>query len=118
MSKISSLLLTTLLMFSTSVFAISVTDKAMEIAKDKAADFVQVVELNENEASNIYKILLAKEQNTILARQEHKADRASFKAATKPLNKKYNRQIKDVIGKDRMKKMNQFYKAQRAANKK
>jgi len=117
MSKISILLLTTLLIFSNAIFAISVADKAMEIAKDKAADFVKIVELNENEASKIYKILLAKEQSNMLARQDYKGDKEGFKAATKPLNKKYNRQIKDVIGKNKMKKMNQFYKAQRAANK-
>ncbi len=118
MSKISILLLTILLIFSNGIFAISVADKAVRIAKDKAADFVKIVKLNENEASTIYKILLEKEQSAVLARQDYKGDKKGFKAVVKPLNIKYNRQIKDVIGKDKMKKMNQFYKAQRATNKK
>ncbi len=117
MSKITTLLLTALLFVSTSVFAISASEKVVKIAKSKTADFVQVVELNADEEAQVYKVLLAKEQNTLAARTEHKGDKQSFKDATKPFNKKINRQIKDIIGKDKMKKMNQFYKAQRAANK-
>jgi len=117
MSKITTLLLTVLLFISTSVFAISASDKAVKKAKNKTADFVQVVELNASEEAQVYKILLAKEQNTLAARAENKGDKQGFKEATKPFNKKSNRQIKDVIGKDKMKKMNQFYKEQKAANK-
>lgn len=117
MSKITTLLLTALLFVSTSTFAISATEKAENSAKSKLEPFVQVVNLNVDEQAQVYNILLAKEQNTLLARQEHKVDKEAFKAATKPFNKKSNRQIKDIIGKDKMKKMNDFYTAQRAANK-
>jgi len=117
MSKITTLLLTALLFVSTSVFTISASENAVKVAKNKTADFVQVIELNTDEQKQVYKILLAKEQNTLAARTEHKGDKKAFKDATKPFNKKSNRQIKDIIGKDKMKKMNQFYKAQRAANK-
>jgi len=118
MSKITILLLTALLFVSTSVFAFSVSDKAEGNAKKKIDDFIQVVELNTSEKALVYKILLAKEQNTLVARKEHKGDKEAFKSATKPFNRKANRQIKDIIGKDKMKKMNQFYKAQKAAKKK
>lgn len=114
----TTLLLTALLFISTSVFAISTSEKAVKIAKNKTAEFVQVVELTADEEEQIYNILLAKEQNTLAAREEHKGDKQAFKAATKPFNKKANRQVKDIIGKDRMKKMNQFYAAKRSANKK
>ena len=110
MSKITTLLLITLLSISTSVFSFSMTDKAVTSAKNKTADFVQVVQLNADEQTQVYKILLAKEQNTLAARQKFKGDKKGFKAATKPLNKQYNRQIKDIIGKDRMKAMNQYFK--------
>lgn len=118
MSKITTLLLTVLLFISASVYALSASEKAVEAAKTKTADFVQVVELNASEEAQVYKILLAKEQNTLAARTEHKGDKQGFKAATKPFNKKSNRQIKDVIGKDKMKAMNHYYKTKRAANKK
>jgi len=111
MSKITTLLLTALLFISTSVFAVSASDKAVNNAKKKAADFVQVVDLNANEEAQVYKILLAKEQNTLAAKKEHKDDKQAFKSATKPFNKKANRQIKDIIGKERMKKMNKYFKA-------
>lgn len=117
MSKITTLFLTALLFISTSVFAASASDKAVEVAEKKTADYVRVVKLNGNEQAQVYKILLAKEQNTLLARQEHKGDKEAYKSATKPFNKKSNRQIKDIIGKDKMKKMNDFYTAKRAANK-
>jgi len=117
MSKITTLLLTALLFVSTSVFAISTSDKAVNNAKKKTADFVQVVELNADEEAQVYKILLAKEQNTLAARAEHKEDKQAFKAAIKPFNKKANRQVKDIIGKDRMKTMNFYYKTKKMANK-
>jgi hypothetical protein len=118
MFKLSTRLIAALLFISTSVFATSASDKAVKAAEKKTADYVQVVKLNGNEQAQVYKILLAKEQNTLLARQEHKGDKEAFKAATKPFNKKSNRQIKDIIGKDKMQKMNQFYKTQKAASKK
>ena len=118
MSKITTLFLTALLFISTSVFATSASDKAVKVAEKKTADYVQVVKLNGNEQAQVYKILLAKEQNTLAAKTEHKGDKEAFKAATKPFTKKANRQIKDIVGKDKMQKMNQFYKTQRAENKK
>jgi len=117
MSKISTLLLSALLFSSASVFAFSTADKAVSNAKKKTADFVHVVQLNANEEAQVYKVLLAKEKNALAAKEEHKGDKKAFKAATKPLNKKYNRQIKDIIGKDRMKEMNEYNKEKRAAAK-
>jgi len=114
MSKLSTVLLTVLILLSGSTFAMSLSDKASEHAKNKTADFVQIVQLNADEEAQVYKILLAKEQNTLAAREKHKDDKQAFKSATKPFNKKYNRQIKDIIGKDRMKKMNQFFKEQKS----
>lgn len=118
MSKITTLLLTAVLFISSSFVAISATDKAVSNAKGKIADFVQVVELNADEEAQVYTALLAKEQNTLTAKVEYKGDKKGFKAVTKPFNEKINRQIKEIIGKDRMKKMNKFYKAKRAASKK
>lgn len=118
MSKITTLFLTALLFISTSVFATSASDKAVKVAEKKIADFVQVVKLNGNEQAQVYKILLAKEQNTLAAKTEHKGDKEAYKSATKPFNIKSNRQIKDIIGKDRMKTMNRYYKEQKVANKK
>ena len=117
MAKITTLLLIALLFISTAVFAVSTSDKAVSSAKKKTADFVQVVELNAGEEAQVYKVLLAKEQNTLAAMTDYKGDKQAFKAATKPLNKNSNRQIKDIIGKDKMQTMNRYYKAQRAADK-
>ena len=117
MKIISTSLITALLFISTSVFAMSVSEKAVKTAKNKTADFVQVVNLNKDEEAQVYKVLLAKEQNTLAARTEHKDDKKAFRAATKPFNKKSNRQIKDIIGGKRMQQMNQYTKAQRAASK-
>ena len=60
-----------------------------------------------------YKILFAKEVNNLTVRAEYKGDKQGFKAATKPFNKKSNRQIKDIIGKEKMKKMNQYFKSKK-----
>jgi len=110
MTKISTVLLTLFIIFSSSLSAMSLADKASSYAKSKTAEFVKVVHLTSDEEAQVYKILLVKEQNNLTARAEYKDDKQGFKAATKPLNKKYNRQIKDIIGKDKMKKMNQYFK--------
>ena len=118
MKNLSTILMTVLLFISTSVFAVDTADKTAKAAQKNTAAFVQVVNLNKNEEAKGYQILLAKEQQYSAAKKEHKGDKKAFKAATKPLNKKYNRQIKDIIGADKMKKMNEYKKAQRAANNK
>lgn len=118
MAKITTLLLITLLFISTNAFAVSISDKAVNNAKSKTADFVNVVQLTADEEGQIYKILLAKEQHTLVAKEEHKDDKQAFKAVTKPFNIKANRQVKDIIGKDRMKKMNLYLKEKKVANKK
>ncbi|WOH39492.1 hypothetical protein RI844_09755 [Thalassotalea fonticola] len=115
MKNLSTILMTVLLFISTSVFAAETADKA---AQKQTADYVQVVNLNKDEEAKVYQVLLEKEQQYSAAKKEHKGDKQALKAATKPLNKKYNRQIKDIIGADKMKKMNEYKKAQKAANKK
>jgi len=117
MSKISLLLLTALFFISSSAFAISTSDKAVSNAKKKTADFVQVVDLSATEEAQVYEVLLAKEQKNLALKIDYKDNKEAYKAAMKPFNKKYNRQIKDIVGKDKMKKMNQYYKAQRSADK-
>ncbi len=116
MSKILTILLTLSVIFSSDTFAMSLSDKAAETAKNKTAEYVQVVKLTSDEASQVYQILLVKEQNTLEAREKYKGDKLGFKAATKPMNQKYNRQIKDLIGKDKMKTMNKYFKAKKASN--
>ncbi len=114
MFKIATLLLTTSLFLSTSVFAGSLADRAVDNAKSKIADFVKVIQLDSAEKERVYKILLAKEQKNLTAKKEHKDDKEAYRKAVSPFNKQYNRQIKDIIGKDKMKQMNKFYKAQKA----
>jgi len=118
MSKVATIFIISLLFISNSIFAISATDTAEINAKNKLVTFTDVSNLNVNEQAQVYKILLAKEQDVILIRKKHKGDKKSFKTANKAINKKYNRQIKDVIGKERMKKVNHFSKVKRVNNKK
>lgn len=110
--------MTVLLFISTSVFANTAEEKVAKAAKKRTDAFVQVVNLNKDEEDKVYKILLAKEHKLSATRKKHKGDKEAFKAEMKPLNRNYNRQIKDIIGGERMVKMNQYTKAQRAANKK
>ena len=111
-------LMAVLLFISTTIFAISAEDKIIKAAKAKTASFVQVVNLDKDEEVQVYKILLTKEQQLSVARKKYKGDKEAFRAEMKPANRDYNRQIKDIIGGKRMKEMNEYNKAQRAANKK
>ena len=90
MAKITTLLLSALLFISTAVFAVSTSDKAVSSAKKKTADFVQVVELNAGEEAKVYKVLLAKEQNTLAAMTD-------YKGVNRPLRRQLNLLIKIVI---------------------
>ena len=79
MSKLTTIFITALLFLSSSVFAISATEKNEVNAKSKLESFVQVVNLNANEQAQVYKVLLAKEQSTMLARQDYKGDKKALR---------------------------------------
>ncbi len=77
--------------------------------------FIKAASLTKDEQVEVYQILLHKEQQYTLAKNEYKGNKVAFKSAIKPINRASNRQIKDIIGAERMKKVNDYKKAQRAA---
>lgn len=118
MKNITTLLTSLLLIISTSAFAGDNADKTAKAAQKKTDAYVQVAGLNKDEQAQVYKILLDKEQKLSAAKEEHKGDKKAVKAAMKPFTASTNRQIKDIIGAEKMDKMNAHLKAKRAAAKK
>ncbi|WP_435274131.1 hypothetical protein ACMAZF_12400 [Psychrobium sp. nBUS_13] len=117
MSKILTLLLAALLIISGNAWGFPSLDKATQNAKTKTTEFVKTIGLTPAQESAVYKILLAKEQKNVALKQIHKGNKKSFKIAIKPFNKQFNRRIKDLIGKDNMTLMNQYFKAKKSEKK-
>jgi len=118
MKKLSTIFMSLLVLLSSSVFAITAEEREANAARQRTDIFVSVVNLNKNEQEKIYQILLSKEKQSTAVRNKHKGDKDTIRASIKPLNRTSNRQIKDIIGRERMGKMNDYFKAQRAAKKK
>ncbi len=116
MKNLSIILLTLSFFISSSVFAGDTIDQVAKIAKRKTAEFVQVLNLSKDEEEKVYQILLYKQHHYASLKNEYKADKKAFRAAAKPINVSTNRQLKEIIGAGKMKKMNQFKRAQRSAN--
>jgi len=107
--------MTILLLISTSVFAMTTQEREVKVAKKNTAAFIKAASLTKDEQVEVYQILLQKEQQYTLAKNEYKGNKVAFKSAIKPINRTTNRQIKDIIGAERMNKVNDYKKAQRAA---
>ena len=118
MRNIATILMTVLLLISTSVLAGNIEEKEAKQAQKRTDVFVEVAKANKQEQQQIYQIMLKKEQQYTAFRKDHKDDKKALKEALKPVNQVANRQIKDIIGSERMNKVHKYHKAKREANKK
>jgi len=90
--------------------------KVANAVKQRTEKLTEVLQLTDAEKTQVYSILLEKETKTVALRKEYKSDPATKKAKIKQINPLYNRQLKNVIGKERMATYNAYKKSKRKKN--
>ena len=98
-------------------YSVSAQSKVANVVKQRTEELTEVLQLTESEKTQVHSILLEKELKTAALRKEYKSDPATKKAKIKEINPIYNRQLKNVIGKERMTKYNAYKKSKRKKSK-
>ena len=96
---------------------VNAQSKAENFAKEnteKLSEIMQGIMVNpykEIENIQVYDILVEKETEFNILRKKYKDDKDALKAEIQKLNPIYNRRLKDILGKERMKKYHDYFKA-------
>ena len=98
--------------------SVNAQSKAEVFAKENTEKLSQILEFTETENVQVYNILVEKETEFNALRKKYKGDKDAIRAETEKLNPIYNRRLKDILGKERMKKYHDYFKAKWEAWKK
>ena len=90
---------------------VNAQSKAENFAKENTEKLSEILQFSEYENVQVYNILLEKETEFNVLRKKYKDDKYTLKAEIQKLNPIYNRRLKDILGKDRMKKYHDYFKA-------
>jgi len=102
-----------LLFLVVTTYTTSAQSKEEIYVKKTTDELEEVLKLSKKEKSKVYDILLEREFKVSAIKKEYKSDPETRSAEMKKINPAYNRQIKDIIGKERMATYNEYKKAQR-----
>lgn len=108
MKKIFILLFVSILSYS-----VNAQSKSEDAVKQQTDKMTEVIKLTEAEKSQVYKILLEKELKIVALRKEYKTDPETKKVEIKKLHPVYNKQMKAILGKERMSTYNAYKKGQK-----
>lgn len=108
------ILIFTLVCFSMTVMA-QKQQKHERIAEKLTAQWVEVCSLSADQESKLIVVLTAKVKEISEARELNGKGTEAFKAKRKEIAKRYNPQIKDIVGKENMQKMKEHKKQQKQA---
>ena len=92
-------------------YSLNAQTKAENFAKENTEKLSEILKFTESENVQVYNILLEKETEFNVLRKKYKDDKDTLKAEIQKLNPIYNRRLKDILGKDRMKKYHDYFKA-------
>ena len=106
MKKIHLILLGLLLTCS-----VNAQSKAEIFAKENTEKLSEILQFTETENVQVYNILVEKETEFNVIRKKFKGDKDAIRAEIEKLNPIYNRRLKDILGKERMKKYHDYFKA-------
>ena len=108
MEKFKLILPLLLFFFATNLQA----QKQLEKKAEKlSSEITKALELNEEEAKAVYNIQLERFKKANEIREKHKDDEATKKEELKKLGNTVFNQMKETLGKERMKKWNQYRKS-------
>jgi hypothetical protein len=92
-------------------YSVNAQSKAEIFAKENTEKLSEILQFTETENVQVYDILLEKETEFNVLRKKYKGDKDAIRAEIEKLNPIYNRRLKDILGKERMKKMHDYFKA-------
>ena len=95
--------------------ALNAQSKAEIFANENTEKLSEILEFTEAEYTQVYDILFEKETEFNVLRKKYKDDKDTLRAEIEKLNPIYNRRLKDILGKERMKKYHDYFKAKWAA---
>ena len=90
---------------------INAQSKAEIFAKENTEKLSEILEFTETEYIQVYGILVEKENEFNILRKKYKGDKDTIKAEIQKLHPIYNRRLKDILGKERMNKYHNYFKA-------
>ena len=85
--------------------------RAENFAKENTEKLSEILQFTETENVQVYNILVEKETEFNAIRKKFKGDKDAIRAEIEKLNPIYNRRLKDILGKERMKKYHDYFKA-------
>ena len=91
--------------------SVNAQSKAEVFAKENTEKLSQILEFTETENIQVYNILVEKETEFNVIRKKFKGDKDAIRTEIEKLNPIYNRRLKDILGKERMKKYHDYFKA-------
>ena len=95
--------------------SVNAQSKAEIFAKENTEKLSEILQFTETENTQVYNILVEKETEFNVIRKKYKGDKDAIRAEIEKLNPIYNRRLKDILGKERMKKYHDYFKAKWAA---
>ena len=95
--------------------SVNAQSKAEIFAKENTEKLSEILQFTETENVQVYNILVEKETEFNVIRKKYKGDKDAIRAEIEKLNPIYNRRLKDILGKERMKKYHDYFKAKWAA---
>ena len=91
--------------------SVNAQSKAEIFAKENTEKLSEILQFTETENIQVYNILVEKETEFNVLRKKLKGDKDAIRAEIEKLNPIYNRRLKDILGKERMKKYHDYFKA-------
>ena len=92
-------------------YSINAQSKAENFAKKNTEKLIEVLQLTKTENVQVYDILLERENEFTVLRKKYKDDKNTLRAEIEKLHPIYNRKLKDILGKERMKKYHDYFKS-------
>ena len=91
--------------------SINAQSRAENFAKENTEKLSEILQFTESENVQVYDILVEKETEFNILRKKYKDNKDALKAEIQKLNPIYNRRLKDILGKERMEKYHNYFKA-------
>ena len=101
----------TLLLGFVLTCSVNAQSKAEIFAKENTEKLSEILQFTETENVQVYNILVEKETEFNVIRKKFKGDKDAIRTEIEKLNPIYNRRLKDILGKERMKKYHDYFKA-------
>lgn len=98
-------------------YSLNAQTKAENFAKKNTEKLTEVLQLTKTENVQVYDILLERENEFTVLRKKYKDDKNTRKTEIQKLRPIYKGRLKDILGKERMKKYHDYFKSKKNKSK-